>query len=345
MPILKKRYYSVNGVLVGERTTGQERVHYMPDPLGNITAVQTTSGGVKTASYTPTGAGTPPVGASMGWVGIHGYRPLGLPESSHYMIHRTYSDKRNRWNSVDMLWPRDQAYTYVDVRQVSRIDWSGMQATSPIPKKRPGGRAWWELWPVIPARRRKPIPGMPIYKPPPAPSPPGTLGPMPSHGPMPVGPKGIDLPPRDSWLGGYDYGQYCGPNTIKNPGAHILPQDCIDLCCLAHDRCIEANYAAGMTTSEAHSCCDSWLHECAAGVLAGHCCETSPLPGGCQGAAEEIEALFQVLGSVIFRPDARCRCVPMPLWNKFAKVYWGDAKCSKPHEGAYVDPPGDFGCS
>ena len=97
------------------------------------------------------------------------------------------------------------------------------------------------------------------------------------------------LPLRGAGIGGgYDYGSYCGPAVQENPGWHILPQDCIDACCLVHDRCLEAQYGAGLSEPEAHSCCDAGLGECAQRAVDLDCCESSALPIDCAWAATSI---------------------------------------------------------
>lgn len=139
-----------------------------------------------------------------------------------------------------------------------------------------------------------PPPPPPPWIPPPPPPPPqpgngGKSGPprpmahrLPFKGPDIGWPPGLD----------YSYGAYCGSNRVQDPGLHILPQDCIDACCLFHDRCLEGHYAAGFDQICGHKCCDCDLRDCVANSILQGCCDQSEYPGQCRGAAASILAFF-----------------------------------------------------
>ncbi|MFN8140443.1 MAG: hypothetical protein U0R49_11660 [Fimbriimonadales bacterium] len=111
----------------------------------------------------------------------------------------------------------------------------------------------------------------------------------------------------------FTYGNYCGSDRVENPAWGIQPQDCVDQCCLVHDRCLEAHYqyymdVYGMNLHEtevcSHKCCDPPLVRCAGekavqnpGILLplcspwpkDKCCLTdAPSPGECLKAAKLI---------------------------------------------------------
>ena len=90
----------------------------------------------------------------------------------------------------------------------------------------------------------------------------------------------------------YRYGAYCGSNQVQDPTLHILPQDCVDACCLFHDRCLEGHYAAGFGQICANNCCDCDLRDCVATAFASGCCNESEHPLLCRGAAIDILVSF-----------------------------------------------------
>ena len=145
------------------------------------------------------------------------------------------------------------------------------------------------------------------------------------------------LPPRGGGIGGgLDYGSYCGPATKQNPSWHVLPQDCIDACCLMHDRCLEAQYGAGLGQGAAHSCCDGMLQGCAENALASNCCDSSPTPAGCRWAADTIQEVFSWLE---YNPFPGRHCVPSNLWGKYSAINWGGTGKCKDITG----PPTQYG--
>ncbi|HLV81065.1 MAG TPA: hypothetical protein VKT32_12325 [Chthonomonadaceae bacterium] len=80
MPVTN--YYSLDGQIIGEKTTGSPRVDYLTDALGSVTAtVNQNAQVVNTYRYKPygallakTGIGTDP---AFQWVGTQGYRQTG----------------------------------------------------------------------------------------------------------------------------------------------------------------------------------------------------------------------------------------------------------------------------
>ena len=121
-------YYTANGVIIAEHTTGQSRLDYVTDALGSVIATVDQTLTVKsTARYKPYGAvlsetGTQPM---YGWVGSPGCRRTGLPHSDVYARARGASTSDGRWTTVDPLWPNSQAYLYASANPCTLTDPSG----------------------------------------------------------------------------------------------------------------------------------------------------------------------------------------------------------------------------
>ena len=131
----------------------------------------------------------------------------------------------------------------------------------------------------------------------------------------------------------FSYGAYCGAANVRNPGWHVLPQDCIDSCCLIHDRCIEGNQGAGLSNSDAHKCCDATLGECAQTVIDTGCCQQGSVSDyvNCLDAARQISIAFQhIMGGIMFRPDKSIACVPQNKVLNYSKIWWGNPTVSSP---------------
>ena len=158
-------------------------------------------------------------------------------------------------------------------------------------------------------------------------------------------PKPHHIPPnRGSFVGGWNYGAYCGSSVQQNPAWNVLPQDCIDQCCQQHDRCLEAQYGAGLSGPEAHGCCDAGLANCAADIFQDvkDCCENSPSPSGCWWAVDTITYTFDKIATYLFNPSVfRCNCVPPNLWHKYSVINWG-SECSRHPLDKHVPSP--YGC-
>lgn len=163
---------------------------------------------------------------------------------------------------------------------------------------------------------------------------------------MPRGPSRGNRKPRRGpfWpargiVRGYEYGYYCGSDTIENPGWAILPQDCLDACCQIHDRCLEAHFGAGWGQRGAHRCCDGALHACADWVhnSKDDCCARSPRPADCRNAAPTIMRGMALGGTYYFGapPDD---CIPKEQWPDLVRLHWGNPNCGSP-SGENTEPP------
>ena len=128
MPVTN--YYSVNGVIIAEHTSGQSRLDYVTDALGSVIATVDQTLTVKsTARYKPYGAvlsetGTQPM---YGWVGAPGYRRTGLPHTDIYVRKRHPSTVEGRWTTPDLLWPYSEAYLYALANPSTLTDPSGLE--------------------------------------------------------------------------------------------------------------------------------------------------------------------------------------------------------------------------
>ena len=128
MPVTN--YYSVNGVIIAEHTTGQSRLDYVTDALGSVIATVDQTLTVKsTARYKPYGANLAQTGTQpmYGWVGSPGCRRTELPHSEVYARARVASTSDGRWTTVDPLWPHSQAYLYALANPSTLIDPSGLE--------------------------------------------------------------------------------------------------------------------------------------------------------------------------------------------------------------------------
>jgi RHS repeat-associated protein len=127
MPVTN--YYSANGVIIAEHTTGQSRLDYVTDALGSVIAtVDQTLTVQSTARYKPYGADLVTVGTQtrLGFVGSQGYRRTGLPHSDIYAEMRHDSTVEGRWTTLDPLWPWEGAFLYCKSNPASIIDPSGL---------------------------------------------------------------------------------------------------------------------------------------------------------------------------------------------------------------------------
>jgi len=133
MPVTN--YYTVNGEIIGEQTTGQERIDYLTDPLGNVTAtIDQNAKVLNRYTYKPFGEvlskeGTAPDPKFL-WVGAHGYRSTGLKYAEVYVRRRHYSTELGRWTSRDPLrFVRlTKPYIYAICSPATFIDPSGLRA-------------------------------------------------------------------------------------------------------------------------------------------------------------------------------------------------------------------------
>src|SRR5438034_1098879 len=104
-------YYSIDGKILGEKTTGGSRVDYLTDALGSVTATLNQSAQViNTYRYKPFGAQLAKTGVgadpSFLWVGTQGYRKTSRKFSDFYVRARHYSSEEGRWTTKDPIGVR-----------------------------------------------------------------------------------------------------------------------------------------------------------------------------------------------------------------------------------------------
>lgn len=133
MPVTN--YYTVDGEIIGEKTTGGSRIDYLTDALGSVTATMNQSAQVvNTYRYKPygallakTGVGTDP---SFQWVGSRGYKQTGKKFSDFYVRARHNDSISGRWTSMDPIRTLNR-FIYVSQNPVRYSDKSGMQLVAP----------------------------------------------------------------------------------------------------------------------------------------------------------------------------------------------------------------------
>ncbi len=124
-------YYTVNGEIIGEHTTGHSRLDYLCDALGSVVATVDQTQTVKsTARYKPYGADLSTTGTqpSFGWVGSLGYRRTARPHADIYVRARTFATSEGEWTSTDPSWPAEAAFQYASGSPALVIDPSGLAA-------------------------------------------------------------------------------------------------------------------------------------------------------------------------------------------------------------------------
>ena len=133
-------YYSINGQIIGESTSGV-RTDYLTDALGSVTGTVNQSGVVvNTYRYKPygdllskTGAGADP---AFGWVGTQGYKQTQKKFSNFYVRARHYGSSQGRWTTVDPYKAPVQQYVtryiYAMMNPIRLIDPTGLYC-SPKP--------------------------------------------------------------------------------------------------------------------------------------------------------------------------------------------------------------------
>jgi len=134
-----KRYYAVNGQLLGqELANGSQRVDFLTDALGSVTATVDQTGTAQDSyRYTPygqtlstSGTGTVP---DFRWVGTQGYRWCqGNNNSDYYVRARHYTSLQGRWTSVDPRWPSQSPYSYVKGSVTLWTDLTGEVPNGPL---------------------------------------------------------------------------------------------------------------------------------------------------------------------------------------------------------------------
>jgi hypothetical protein len=124
---MKKRFYSVNGQMMGYESGGEKK-DFLTDHLGSIIAeVDQTQARTYESRYSAYGRNnwSTGTGCGFGWVGFYGYRETGTFFNSHYVRARHYSYVSGLWNTVDPLWPDESAFGYVGGRATFGIDPTG----------------------------------------------------------------------------------------------------------------------------------------------------------------------------------------------------------------------------
>jgi RHS repeat-associated protein len=148
MPVTN--YFSLNGQIIGEQTTGGSRIDYAVDALGSVTGTLVNGAIQNTYSYKPHGALLAKSGAgadpAFGWVGSYGYKNTGRTSAESYVRARTYSQALLRWTTKDPsagasagpnLRRTQQPYQYGNQNPASGIDPSGLVVQN---KVHPGDR-------------------------------------------------------------------------------------------------------------------------------------------------------------------------------------------------------------
>src|SRR5215471_12845080 len=127
-------YYTVNGALIGEKTTGGSRTDYLTDALGSVTATVNQSGQVvNTYRYKPYGAQLAKTGVgadpAFQWVGQEGYRQTGKKYSDVYVRARHYDSRGGRWTTKDPLGFAEgdrNLYLYAGSNPMRYVDPTGL---------------------------------------------------------------------------------------------------------------------------------------------------------------------------------------------------------------------------
>jgi len=159
-------YYSVNGQLLGEATSGVETT-YMTDALGSTIGTVTTAGLRNRYTYKPYGGQLSKTGADpdprFTWNARSGYRVTNRSYSEDYTRRRHVSTVTAQWTTRDPLWPRQAPYVYVAGAPQARSDPSGMIPIGPF--------IWWGFhqptlpWFLLPPppRPKAPCPEQPPW--------------------------------------------------------------------------------------------------------------------------------------------------------------------------------------
>ncbi|MCB0826046.1 MAG: hypothetical protein KDC26_07645 [Armatimonadetes bacterium] len=134
---LKKRYYSLNGQILGEHDVSSgQTLQYARDALGNVrkTIDSDTGNVVHSYIYKPWGeiwqaSGTGATSRRFCWIGSWGYANTNrhYQFNSYYVRARHYSGVMGAWITRDPLWPTEMPYGYGEGRVYSGIDYDGTQ--------------------------------------------------------------------------------------------------------------------------------------------------------------------------------------------------------------------------
>ena len=125
----KTSYYSVNGHLLGESTSGAETT-YMSDALGSTVGTITSTGMRNRYTYTPYGGQLSRTGADPDpkflWNARSGYRASNRNNAECYVRRRHFSQVSKAWSSRDPVWPMEPPSAYGSSNPASSSDPTGM---------------------------------------------------------------------------------------------------------------------------------------------------------------------------------------------------------------------------
>lgn len=130
-------YYTVNGEIIGEHTTGQSRLDYIPDGMGSLVAtIDQTLTVQSTARFKPFGADLATTGTmpSFGWAGNTGSRRTGRLHMDIYNQARHVGTQEGQWTTIDPNWPSEPAFTYCLGNPTTLVDPSGRNPRSTGPQ-------------------------------------------------------------------------------------------------------------------------------------------------------------------------------------------------------------------
>ena len=127
---MKKRYHTVNGMLIGETSNGVRR-GYLSDALGSVVATVDFNGAVEnTYRYKPGGALLAKTGIAEDpkcmFLGFLGVRHYSTRYSDAYARWRHFGYETATWSSRDILWPQEQAYVYAAGNPTTFTDADGL---------------------------------------------------------------------------------------------------------------------------------------------------------------------------------------------------------------------------
>ena len=132
-------YYSANGETYGESTSGKMTT-YMSDALGSTIGTFQNGAVVNSYLYSPYGTtisktGTGPDPRFL-YNGKTQSRTTGRNYAEQYNKRRYMSSITARWTTVDLLWPDESPYVYVDDSPATFFDPSGYQHSKKKKRKR-----------------------------------------------------------------------------------------------------------------------------------------------------------------------------------------------------------------
>ena len=137
-------YFTVNGQILGEKTTGSSRSDYLRDALGSVIGtVNQSAQVVNTYRHKPfgdqlarTGSGADPL---YGWLGLDGYRVTGARNAEKYVRYRHYRSIGGNWITKDPIvyYPMRGGFAYVQGAPTKWSDPTGLLQAIPWPVQLP----------------------------------------------------------------------------------------------------------------------------------------------------------------------------------------------------------------